>query len=152
MVKAMLSHIPTGNDFGKRFNLDYCMEKYFEVKTIEEALMHKKIKLRELSVCYGEEIMIGWIQAWLINLAGYMNFPITTQQAKTTAMFILEDCYMLNIVEFTLLFRKINRGNYGEFYGKFNGQIIMSACKQYRSQRGKALSALTEEEQKSLNQ
>lgn len=147
----MLLQVPTGIEFGKKFNLDFCMEKYISVKTVEDALMGKKIKLRELSVAYGEEIIIGWIQAWLINLSRYMNFSITTQQAKTTAMFILEDCYMLNIVEFTLLFRKITRGNYGEFFGKFNGQIIMSACKQYRNQRGKILVALSEDEQKSLN-
>lgn len=151
MVKAMLTHIPTGIEFGKQFNLDYCMQKYFEVKTIEDALRSKKIKLRELSVAYGEEIITGWIQAWLINLSSYMNFSISTQQAKQTAMFILEDCYMLNIVEFTLLFRKITRGNYGEFYGKFNGQIIISACKQYRSQRGTVLVSLSESEQKELS-
>jgi len=126
------------------------MEKYINIKTFEDALKSKKIKLRELSLAYGEQIIIGWIQAWLINLSGYMNFSITEQQAKTTAIFILEDCYMFNLAEFTLLFRKINRGNYGQFYGQFNGQIIMAACKEYRNQRGKVLSGLSEEEQKQI--
>lgn len=133
-------------------NLDTCMERYMDIKTIDQALRSNKIKLRELAAIYTEKAIAAWIQAWLVNLASYMNFPITAQQAKTTAMFILEDCYMLNIVEFTLLFKKINRGNYGEFYGKFNGQIIISACKQYRSQRGKVLVSLSEEEQKLFNQ
>lgn len=146
----MLSHIPTGIDFGKTFNLDYCMEKYVNIKTVEDALKSKKIKLRELSFAYGEQVIIGWIQAWLINLSGYMNFSITEQQAKTTAVFILEDCYMFNLAEFTLLFRKIGRGNYGQFFGQFNGQIIMAACKEYRNQRGKILSGLPTDEQKEL--
>lgn len=126
------------------------MEKYVSYKTIEDALLSKKIKLRVLSVAYGEQVILAWIQAWLINLSSYMNFSITEQQSKTTAMFILEDCYMLNIVEFTLLFRKLGRGYYGEFYGKFNGQIIMNACREYRNNRGKVLSQKTASEQAKL--
>ena len=150
MVVAMLQTFPTGIDFGKKFNLDFCMEHYINIKTIDDALMARKIKLRELSVCYGEKLIMGWIHAWLINLSSYMNFSITEQQARTTSMFILEDCYMLNIAEFTLLFRKITRGNYGQFYGQFNGQIIMNACREYRNQRGKILSLKTEDEQQKI--
>lgn len=141
---------PTSIEFAKAMNLDTCMEKYIDVKTIEQALISNKIKLKELASIYTEKAIIAWIQAWLVNIASYMNFPITEQQAKTTAIFILEDCYMLNIVEFTLLFRKINRGNYGEFYGKFNGQIIISACKQYRQQRGGILSKMSDDERNNL--
>lgn len=146
----MLKHFKTSIEFANAFNLDSCMEKYVEFKTVEDALKSSKIKLRELAVIYNEKSIVAWIQAWLVNLAGYMNFSITEQQAKTTAMFILEDCYMFNIVEFTLLFKKLSRGSFGEFYGKFNGQIIISACKQYREQRGKILSGLTESEQKEI--
>ena len=146
----MLKHYPAAIEFVNTFNLDYCMEKYINIKTIEDALKSGKVKIRELTPIYTEKAIVSWIQAWLINLSSYMNFSITEQQAKTTAMFILEDCYMFNLAEFTLLFRKINRGNYGQFYGQFNGQIIMAACKEYRNQRGKILSGLTEQEQNEL--
>lgn len=130
--------------------MDNCIQKYIEFKTVEDALKSEKIKLRELTSIYSEKAIVLWIQAWLVSLASYMNFSITEQQAKTTSIFILEDCYMFNIVEFTLLFKKLSRGSFGEFYGKFNGQIIVLACKQYREQRGKILNSMTYDEQRKI--
>jgi hypothetical protein len=148
--EIMMKHYPTKIDFASNFNLDNCLEKYSDLKTIEQALKSGKIKLIELTSCYEEKTILFWIQAWLVSLSVYMNFSINESQAKNTAIFILEDCYMLNLAEFTLLFKKIIRGNYGVFYSKFNGQIIISACKQYIQQRGMILSKMSEEERISL--
>lgn len=143
----MVAAIPTGIEFANQFNLDYCIERYVKYKTIEDALKSNKIKLNELSEAYGEQIILGWIQAWLINLSKYMDFSVSEQQVKNTSLFILEDCYALNVVEITLIFRRIIKGYYGNFYGKFNGQIIINACKEYRKQRGIELSKLDSSEQ-----
>lgn len=146
----MLKNFQTEIEFANTFNMDNCIQKYIEFKTVEDALKSEKIKLRELTSIYSEKAIVLWIQAWLVSLASYMNFSITEQQAKTTSIFILEDCYMFNIVEFTLLFKKLSRGSFGEFYGKFNGQIIVLACKQYREQRGKILNSMTYDEQRKI--
>lgn len=146
----MLKHYPTEIEFASAFNLDCCLEKYSDIKTIEQALKSGKIKLIELVSSYSEQSILLWIQAWLVSLSGYMNFSINESQAKNTSMFILEDCYMLNLSEFTLMFKKIIRGNYGIFYSQFNGQVIVSACKQYRQQRGDIISKMTEEERREL--
>ncbi len=146
----MLRAIPTAEQFAIQFNLDSCSERYMEYKEIQTALKSLKIKLRELSQVYGERAIVAWIQTWLISLSMYMNFEITEQQAISTATTILEECYMLNIVEFNLLFRKMKKGNYGIFYGKFNGQTIIKACIQFRKERGLILSKMSEEEQKKI--
>lgn len=146
----MLKAIPTAEQFAIQFNLDSCSERYIEYKDNLTAMKSLKIKLRELSQVYSERAVVAWIQTWLISLSMYMNFEITEQQAVSTATTILEECYMLNIVEFNLLFRKMKKGNYGIFYGKFNGQTIIKACIQFRKERGLILSRLSENEQKEI--
>jgi hypothetical protein len=108
------------------------------------------VKLSELCKAYNDKSITAWIQAWLINLAKYMDFSVTPEQVKSTAIAILEECYMLNLAEFTLLFRRILKGYYGIFYGKFNGQMIIGACISFRQERGKILAKMSTEEQKKI--
>lgn len=136
--------------FAVNMNLDNCIEKYSKFKTINEALRAKRVKLRELSRAYGENGIIAWIKTWLISIAMYMDFEITQEQAKGTALLILEEMYMLNMAEFTLLFKRMKKGKYGIFYGKFNGQTILRACKEFREERGGIISRMDEKEQKEL--
>jgi hypothetical protein len=136
----MIEHFRTGRDFSSQFNLDFCLEQYSGYRTPGAALQSGKIKIRELVDCYGDRLIIAWLKAWLVNLSHYMDFDINTSQGHKTAMFILEECYMLNLAEISLLFKKIMKGNYGEFYNKFNGQIILRACREYRKERGRILS------------
>ena len=104
------------------------------------ALFSGKIKICELSLCYGEQLIITWLRAWLVTLSNYMDFEINESQSKKTAIFILEECYMLNLAELSLLFKRIMKGHYGYFFNKFNGQIIIQACRDYRKERGLILS------------
>lgn len=143
IAKEVLRICNTGAKFTERFNLDYCVEKYQNYKTVKDALLSKKVKITDLVLCYDKNLLILWIRAWLTNLSAYMNFEITEMQSRKTAIFILEDCYMLNIVELTLLFKRIMKGYYGQFFGKFNGQIILHACKEYRKERGQILSKIS---------
>ena len=146
----ILKYAPTGAEFTTMFNLDSCTEKYLKYKSVEECLTTGMIKLREISAAYGDKLMVAWVQAWLINLAMYMNFEISKEQVKTTAIMILEECYMLNIAEYTFMFRRILKGHYGIFYGKYNGQTIINACVEFRKERGKILAKLSSEQQKQL--
>jgi len=145
--ELVLNMYPTSELFAVEMNFDNCRKMYGEFSTSELALKSAKIKLRELSVIYSEREIIGWIQIWLIVLAKHMDFKIEPEQAEMTAIEILADMYMLNIAEFTLLFTRIKKGHYGIFYGKFNMQTILLACKQYRMERGTVLAGMNETEQ-----
>lgn len=147
---SIITYFPTGKEFAISLNIDSCALKYAEIKTTVDALKSQKIKLFELTQAYGEQNILYWIESWLVGLSLYMDFEINEQQSKTTAMFILEDCYMFNIPELTLLFNRIKKGHYGNFYGKFNGQIIMDSCVAYRNERGLILSKLPESEQNEI--
>lgn len=147
----MLSAFPAPIKFLEQFNLDFCAEKYSEYKTLEEALCSEKIKIRLLAKIYGDETVVTWMQSWLINISKYMDFTISDDQARKTAMFLAEELYMLNLAEITLFFKKLLKGVYGEFFGKFNGQIIMSGAMRYRQERGRIVSNMSTEQQDFIN-
>jgi len=79
-----------------------------------------------------------------------MGFEITDQQARETAQYIFEEVGMLNIAEITLLFKRIKKGKYGDFYGRFNGQLILKACREYRKERGNILTKMSTDKQLKL--
>ncbi len=137
---------PTAECFATAMNLDACLERYSTQRTPIEALRSGKIKLRELTVIYGSRPVVGWISTWLIALSSMMDFEITDQQRKTTAAILSEDLYMLNLVEITLLFKRLFKGVYGVFYGKFNMQTILIAAREYRQERGKLVQKLSGQE------
>ena len=148
--KSILAQFKTGKCFAAQFNLDFCLSRYSTIQTITQGLSADLIKLGELNLAYGDKITALWIESWLVNIASYMDFSISSKQASSTAMFIKEECYMLNIGELTLLFKRIFKGKYGQFYGKFNGQTIIGACVEFRNERGKIISKMSSEEQEAL--
>jgi hypothetical protein len=148
--QSVLSRFKTAKDFAVEFNLDYCSSRYIAIKTNIDGIKSNTVKLRELSECYGDENIVNWIASWLVVLASKMDFSISPEQVGTTSILILEELYMINISEFSLFFKKLLKGHYGIFYGKFNMQTILIACKKYRSERGLIISKMTESEQKKI--
>lgn len=139
-----------GKDFLVQFNYDYCADRYEKYNTPKLALMSGMVKLNEVSKVYNRKTPIIMLKLWLVNLSLFMGFDLPDQQARETGQYIYEEVNMLNLAEITLLFRRIKKGHYGEFYGKFNGQIVLRACREYRSERGRILAKLDEKEQLKL--
>lgn len=148
--QSALKLYPDARLFAEGNNLDVCLERYAQYKSIKDALMARKIKIRELAATYGERPIAGWLSTWIIYLASIMDFEISEQQRRTTANMLIEELYMLNMAEITLFFKKLQKGDYGTFYNKFNVQTILIAAKQYRQQRGVILSKLPEKTQNTL--
>jgi hypothetical protein len=149
-IEAILAIYPNVEVFAIENNLYGCIKKYSCYKTSLDALLSGKAKLSELAAVYSERSLVGWIKVWLISLSQLMDFEISIEQAELTAIALLEDNYMFNIVEFTLFFSRIRKGHYGIFYGKFNMQTILIAAKDYRKERGKEYVRLPTAVQKRL--
>jgi hypothetical protein len=146
--ELVLSQFSEAKQFATEFNLDSSLSRYISVKSNIDGIKTNTIKIRELSDCYGDENITNWISAWLVSLSSKMDFQISTEQVTSTSLLILEELYMINISEFTLFFKRLLKGDYGIFYGKFNIQTIILACKQFRMQRGKVFLNMSSEEQK----
>jgi len=140
----------TGKSFLTQFNFDFCSKRYEPYYTAELALETKMVKLRELAEIYNRQTPVSLMEIWLVNLSTFMGFEITDQQARETAQYIFEEVGMLNIAEITLLFKRIKKGKYGDFYGRFNGQLILKACREYRKERGNILTKMSTDKQLKL--
>lgn len=149
--KAVLSRFETPKSFAVQYNADNCIIEYSAIKTNLQGIKSNTVKLRELVDCFGEQNIWAWISSWLVNLSGFMDFKISPVQAKTTAILILEEMGNINISEFTLFFKKLRKGDYGLFFGKFNGQIILQGCKKFRTARGIVLNKMKFDEQELYN-
>ncbi|MCY1719114.1 hypothetical protein OU798_02085 [Prolixibacteraceae bacterium Z1-6] len=121
-----------------------------EIKTPKDALLKNVIKVREITACYGANTVQTWLMAWLVVLANKLDLSITVSQAEETALYLIEELYMLNIAELTLFFTKLVKGDYGSFYNKFNLHTIIQGAKKYRKSRGLILRKLPTEMQRKL--
>lgn len=148
--KAILSRFETPKLFLTQFNPDYCLNRYLGFKTPHEAILSNTIKLNELSQTYGEQTIVRWIRLWIVNLSKFMDFSVDDMQCKRTAILILEGGYMLNMAELTLFFKRIMNGHYGEFYGKFNPQQVLRPLREYRTERGRVILKMSDDEQKKI--
>lgn len=148
--ETTLKAFPEAQRFLVEFNLESCTKLYDSAKTPLAALRTKKLNLREIGEIYNQEIPKLLIEGWLITLGDIMDFDVSSLQARQTAQFVFEETKMLNLAELTLLFKRIQTGFYGPFYGKFNPQIICIDCREYRKERGAIISRLTTEEQEDI--
>lgn len=143
----LLKVCPTGEEFITRFNFDFCLSRYENIDTIEKAIESGMLTLREISDTYNKKTPVLMLQAWLVNLSSFMNFEITAQQAKETAQYIFEEMRAISLPLLTILFKRIKKGKYGEFYGKFNGQKILIACIDFRKEIMKEVIKIEEQKQ-----
>lgn len=146
----LLKICQTGGEFLKEFNFDNCLKRYSDFKTEELALKSNKLKLREIAAIYNEQTPVSLIELWLFNMSKFMGWEVADQQIRETAIYIYEDNSFLNLTEITLFFKKLKKGIYGTFYGKFDGLKICSAVREYRLQRGQIYSRMPESEQNQL--
>lgn len=148
--QQFLDKFKTGESFLVEFNFDACLSRYSKLKTEELALKSHKLKLREITRLYDQRVPTSLLELWLFNTSKFMAWEMTDQQVRETAVYLYEELYMLNLAELTLFFKKLKKGVYGTFYGKFDGMKICSFAREYRMARGQILSKLPEEEQKRL--
>jgi len=140
-------HFKDAKSFMTEFNLDATIVRYIGHKTQLDAIHANTIKLREIAGAYSEKNTLLWIELWLASFCKFMDFEITDTASQATAMYLLEELYMVNLTEFSLFFKWLQKGKYGSFFGKFDGQKIIQAARQFRIDRGREISKMKTDEQ-----
>lgn len=148
--ETILRLFTDAKNFAEEYNYSNCIAMFYDAKTNSEALKDESYKLRELKFAFGIKNTLNWISAWILTIGSLMDFSINEQQARTTSALLYEELYMVNIAEFTLFFKNVLKGKYGDFYGKFNLQLLLKGAREFRHKRGAELSKLSSEEQKKL--
>jgi len=146
-IEAILAVCPDQMSFIVKFNPDFCAERYSHINKADTALKSGMIKLSDLQFAYKEETGIDLLRAWLMNLSIYLGIDSDGQVIKDVARQLYSEIFMFNMSELTLFFARLKKGYYGSMYGRFDGMVICTAAREYRSKRGELLSYMTREEQ-----
>lgn len=140
----ILKHFPTQKDFVVHMNHVALEKKYNRIKTVEDAFDSNYIKLSELKIVYTEEAPLMLIESWIMQLALFLVLPVEKEQVREIAWLIYDDNHFLNMAEMTLLFTRIKKGHYGQFFGRIDPAEILRWCRDYRRERGHYVSRIPE--------
>jgi len=133
---------PTEKELVNNMNHTSLEKRYVHIRTVSDAYQTEYIKLNEMRVLYGDDAPIHLIESWLIQLCVFLDLPLYDNQVRELAFLIYDDMHFLNIAEMALLFTRIKKGHYGQFFGKINPSEFMRWCREYRTERGLFISKL----------
>lgn len=100
-----------------------------------------------LSSSYGDQAVKSVIEGCIVGLCEFVNIPRATlseSQARLTAALIVEEFRNLTIADILLIFRRAKLGQWGEFYGRLDGQMILGWFGKYFEERCNEAAMLSE--------
>lgn len=106
-------------------------------RSVAECVRANTPTLAEVIAGGGREQMAAFIEANIVGLAGFCNLgaSITPAQIQMTTEMILGEFGNLTIADVNLIFRRAKMGEWGVFFGRLDGQMILSWCAQYLNER-----------------
>jgi len=115
--------------------------KFNKLKTFEDAIESKTPSLNLIIRAEGRVKKEALVKLWLINLNELLNVkhPMSEQQIRICASLIVEDYASLKIADLGFFFRKIIKGEYGQFYESISIEKILSFLTQYETDRFKII-------------
>ena len=83
------------------------------------------------------EFTQAYIESWITNLREFVNLKgaMSDAQANMTAGMIAREFIHITIADINLIFNNAKFGKYGEFYGRLDGQMILSWFDKYFNER-----------------
>jgi len=104
--------------------------------------LYDKSSLEEFSILsikkhFSEKWVIKYTELWIIDLLNFLNLKssMNKSQIQETAFHIVTTYPRLNIIDITLVFRRLKQGYYGEFYNSIDGSKILISFKKYVAER-----------------
>lgn len=85
--------------------------------------------LSDLNAIYGKNVPIAWLMAQLFSLSEFCGAKdkMSEDKAEQTAFIIASSHFYLKVTELLLFFHKMKAGDYGQFYGVIDPQVIIRA-------------------------
>ena len=98
--------------------------------------------LSGLKKAYGEERVMACLALWINDLQSFLNISakMNTAQIMETCAMIMEDFYFLNLADVRLVMSRAKKGEYGQLYGRIDGQIIYQWFSEYFEERSRSCS------------
>lgn len=133
--------------FLKECNPIVLSRKYANVRTAKEALEITNVCLSHIAEAYGDATLKVFVKTHLALLQKYLNVKddmlLDSSIVEELSLYIIEDCIDFSMAEFTLVFRKIKKGEYGLIYGRVDPVFILQSFSKYNdTERKEAKKAL----------
>lgn len=144
-ISKIKNHFKTQAEFVLNFNHLTLEQRYSDVRTVDKAYQTKYVTLKELTIIYKEETPKMLIESWIMQLSMLLDLPISKEQISELSWLIYDDNHYLNIAEMTLLFKRIKKGYYGQFFGRIDPTELLRWCREYRNERGRYIASLPDD-------
>jgi len=121
------------------------LKVYRSLNLVEECLKSKSPTLARTKREKGLEFTEAFLQAWLINLNEILNLnkPMTETQIILCTQEVLNNYSAMNVSDLTLLFKRIMRGEFGEFYESLSIPKVLTFFRDYYEERLKTAAGIS---------
>jgi hypothetical protein len=98
--------------------------------------------LSALKKAHGEQKVMACLALWINDLQSFLNISakMNAPQIMETCAMIMDDFYFLNLADVRLVMSRAKKGEYGQLYGRIDGQIIYQWFAEYFEERSRACS------------
>lgn len=98
--------------------------------------------LSGLRKVHGEQKVMACLALWINDLQSFLNISakMNAPQIMETCAMIMDDFYFLNLADVRLVMSRAKKGEYGQLYGRIDGQIIYQWFAEYFEERSRACS------------
>lgn len=122
------------------------------INSNRSAFKSDSLKLSQFAKTYTKDNAYLMVELWLLDLSNYAGAgnKLNDDQIQQLAKYFYQDAYSLNFAELGLLFNRIKKGKYGEFYGSVDPIKIMNYLTQFLKQRTEAIESLNNDETSQL--
>jgi hypothetical protein len=88
----------------------------------------------------GAKAVRAYVSGHIVALRDFINLrgAMTDDQTVATAELVVSEYGNLSLADIALIFRRAKLGQWGEFYGRLDGQIILGWFKKYYDERCEA--------------
>jgi hypothetical protein len=108
-----------------------------KLKTFEDAVDSKTPSMNLIIRAEGETKMLALMKLWLVHLNQLLDVkrPMSETQIRLCASIIVEDFAHLKIADLGLFFRKVIKGDYGQFYESISIEKLLGQLQNYDNER-----------------
>lgn len=91
---------------------------------------------------HGEQKVMACLALWINDLQSFLNISakMNAPQIMETCAMILDGFYFLNLADVRLVMSRAKKGEYGQLYGRIDGQIIYQWFSEYFEERSRSCS------------
>lgn len=127
----------TREKFMKDFSISECSKLFSKVRKMEQIFETSTPSIASIKKSYDEDFIRLYITIWIINLNEFLNVrnKMNRVQTEETARLIVKEYYALTIADIHFIFENAKQGNYGKFYDRIDGTMILEWFKEHLNER-----------------